>query len=319
MSHPLVKQFQFARQSWERGLAGVSDEEARERIGHTNSISWTIGHLAEFEQAVWLERMQGQTVSEAVKICAFGEPASTPPLAEMVDAWQQITAAVDDYLNKLTADQISEEHPVLGQQNIGTMLLRQTWHYWYHLGEVQAIRQALGHTDLPQYVGSMPAEAHHAKNAAKDLVARMYDGLNDHVIEGMEAFWTEDMHWYGPTGIGTKPSLKAFQEEHQKPFLHAFSDKHATDEIRIAEDNYVAAKGFQQVTHTGDYLGIPASGKRMKIRYMDIWRAEGDKLVENWVMIDLLDFLEQVGYDVEKVLKFIGSKPPEFFDEVEED
>ena len=38
---------------------------------------------------------------------------------------------------------------------------------------------------------------------------------------------------------------------------------------------------------------------------------------ENWVMIDLLDFLEQAGYDVEKVLKFIGSKPPEFFDQVE--
>ena len=317
MPHPFVKQLQFTRQKWAAGLEGVSAEDALERVGHMNSISWTICHLAEFEQDVWLEAAQGKTISEAVKRCSYGEPASTPPLAEMIEAWQQITRAADEYLDTLTTDQMGEQLPGTSQ-NIGTMLLRQTWHYWYHLGEVQAIRQALGHTGLPQYVGAVPADVEYTKNAAKELVARMYDGLNDHVIEGMETFWSEDMHWYGPAGIGTKPSLKAFQEEHQRPFLHAFSDKHATDEIRIAEDNFVAAKGVQQVTHSGDYLGIPASGKRMKIRYMDIWRAEGDKLVENWVMIDLLDFLAQVGYDVEKVLKFIGSKPPEFFEDFEE-
>ena len=151
----------------------------------------------------------------------------------------------------------------------------------------------------------------------KQLVADMVDGLNDHIIEGMEQYWTEDMVWYGPAGIGTKRGLKDFQENHQTPFLHAFSDKQANDKIRIAEGDYVAATGYQDATHTGDYLGIPASGKRVKIRYMDFWRVEEDKLVENWVLIDLLDFLEQVGYDVEKVLKFIGSKPPEFFEEIE--
>lgn len=149
----------------------------------------------------------------------------------------------------------------------------------------------------------------------KALVARMYDdGLNNHVIEGMEAYWTEDMKWYGPAGIGTKSSLKAFQVEHQRPFLAAFSDKWADDEIRIAEGDYVAAHGYQYATHTGNYLGIPASGKRVKIRYMDFWRAENGKLVENWVLIDLLDFIGQLGYDVDNVLKFIGSRPPEFFD-----
>lgn len=148
----------------------------------------------------------------------------------------------------------------------------------------------------------------------KDLVARMYDeGLNQHVVQGMEAYWTDDMQWYGPAGIGHKQSLKAFQEEHQKAFLHAFPDKQAFDEIRIAEGFYAAAKGYQQVTHNGTYLGIPATGKEMKIRYMDIWRREGDKLVENWVMIDILDFLEQAGYDVEKVLAYIGEKGPEYF------
>jgi hypothetical protein len=29
------------------------------------------------------------------------------------------------------------------------------YHYWFHLGEAHAIRQMLGHPDLPQFVGDM--------------------------------------------------------------------------------------------------------------------------------------------------------------------
>jgi predicted ester cyclase len=154
---------------------------------------------------------------------------------------------------------------------------------------------------------------------AKALVGRMVDALNDHVIDGQEAYWSEDMVWYGPAGIGTKRGLKDFQENHQRPFLHAFPDKSAFDEIRFGEGEWVAATGYQTATHLGEYLGIPASGKPVKIRYMDIWRAENDKLVENWVLIDLLDFLEQLGYNTKNVLKFVGSKPPEFFDQQAEE
>ncbi len=54
---------------------------------------------------------------------------------------------------------------------------------------------------------------------------------------------------------------------------------------------------------------------------MAFWRIEerdGErKLAENLVLIDILGILEQAGYDVNKVLKFIGSKPPEFFDNID--
>ncbi|WP_420642536.1 ester cyclase [Candidatus Leptofilum sp.] len=152
----------------------------------------------------------------------------------------------------------------------------------------------------------------------KDLVARMYEALNKTVIGLMPEFWTKDMSWYGPAGIGTLHGVEEFDEA-LRPFNHAFPDKVARDEIRIAEGDYVAAHGYQHATHTGDWLGIPASGKSVKIRYMDFWHVKGDKLAENWVLIDILDFLEQLGYDIDKVLAFIGSKPPEFFDGVETD
>lgn len=151
----------------------------------------------------------------------------------------------------------------------------------------------------------------------KALVARMYEAMNQNITGVMEEFWTPDMVWYGPAGIGTLRGVGEFEEGVRRPMIDALPDKVGTDDIRIAEGNYVAACGSQVATHTGDWLGIPASGKPVRLRYMDFWRVEGDRLKENWVLIDILGFLEDVGYDVKKVLKFIGSKPPEFFDQVE--
>lgn len=138
---------------------------------------------------------------------------------------------------------------------------------------------------------------------ALDLVTRMVNALNRHVIEGQEAFWSEDMVWRGPAGIGTKHGLKDFQDNHQRPFLHAFPDKEAFDEVRFGCGPWAAATGYQHATHLGDYLGVPASGKSVKVRYMDIWRAENGKLVENWVLIDLIDFLNQIGIDVLELIR----------------
>jgi hypothetical protein len=46
MSHPLVTQLRFARSELLRGIAGVSDADARRHYGPMNSISWTIGHFS---------------------------------------------------------------------------------------------------------------------------------------------------------------------------------------------------------------------------------------------------------------------------------
>ena len=53
---------------------------------------------------------------------------------------------------------------------------------------------------------------------------------------------------------------------------------------------------------------------------MDFWRVEEEphtgkrKLKENLVLIDILGVLEQAGYNIENVLRYVGSKPPEYFD-----
>lgn len=154
----------------------------------------------------------------------------------------------------------------------------------------------------------------------KQLVADMYTALNKNVHGLMLDYWFENMEWIGPVPIGTMYGLDEFENIYRKPFINAFPDKHAVDHVRISEGDWVAAFGYQTTTFAQDWLGIPASGKEIKMKYMDFWHIEdrdGErKLAENHVLIDILGVLEQAGYDVEKVLKFIGSKPPEFFEDV---
>lgn len=159
MTQPLVTQLHFARCEFMRCLAGISDEDARQRLLPMNCISWMIGHLANQEQFYWVYLAQGKLIRPKLyEMVGTGRPASTPPLDDMMQAWQAITAAADDYLVTVTTDQLTghlTQGETISRESVGTMLLRTTYHYWFHTGEAHAVRQQLGHTDLPQFVGDM--------------------------------------------------------------------------------------------------------------------------------------------------------------------
>lgn len=162
MTHPLITQLRFTRSEWLRALEGVSDEDARKRFLPMNSISWTVGHLAWQEQRYWLTFAQGETpLPELNKQVGYGRPASTPPLEEMLNAWRTITQAADAWLEAVTTEKLQEQIEIRGwtTTTYGSLLLRVIYHYWYHIGEIQAIRQMLGHTNLPEYVGDIEIEA----------------------------------------------------------------------------------------------------------------------------------------------------------------
>jgi hypothetical protein len=75
----------------------------------------------------------------------------------------------------------------------------------------------------------------------------------------------------------------------------------ALHKCRIAERQYCASTGWPSVeaTHSGGlFMGLPPTGRRVGMRVMDLWRAEHGKLAENWVFIDLIHLLLQLGVDV---------------------
>src|SRR3990172_3944525 len=163
MPHPSVEQLRCARSEFRRGLEGVSDEEARQRILPMNCMSWNVGHLAWQEQRYWLYRAQGTLPRADInERFAYGAPASTPSLDEVWTAWRAITEASDPWLDAVTTETLESAVTVDGKPSeyiYGSLLPRMIYHYWYHTGENAAIRQNLGHAGLPEFVGDIDTEA----------------------------------------------------------------------------------------------------------------------------------------------------------------
>ena len=163
MIHPLIDQLRFTRSEWLRGLEGVSEQHATRHVGPMNCISWIVGPLAWHEHRYWLERAQSTILFPELNITfAYGAPMSTPALSEMLDTWRTVTKAADPYLDTLTSESLQGELLLKGQavgQSVGSALRRITYHYWFHIGEIQAIRQFLGQANLPEYVGDIENEA----------------------------------------------------------------------------------------------------------------------------------------------------------------
>ena len=134
----------------------------------------------------------------------------------------------------------------------------------------------------------------------------LYDGLNsfdesDLESMGMERFFHSSLRWYGPGGIGACMSLEEFQTRHQGPWLVAFLDRKAVHlDNLICDGPFCSSAWWNGVaaTHSGPYLGVEASGKKLLIGGIDYWLRDGDKFTENWVFIDFVDMFNQMGFDL---------------------
>ena len=78
-------------------------------------------------------------------------------------------------------------------------------------------------------------------------------------------------------------------------FLTAFPDMQATLEDVFGEGNTVGSRGYFTGTHQGEFMGIPATNKPVKVAYIDLWRVENGQFVENWVQMDMLGLMQQLG------------------------
>ena len=163
-------------------------------------------------------------------------------------------------------------------------------------------------TPGPQTQDGLLFDAHPPEEgrATLDLIIRMIDRLVatgvKTTIEDLKLDWRDDMLWWGPAGIGASYTFEGYLKGHTRPFEEGLEFiSHNGHVTRIAEGNYGGFFGYPSMTmrSTGGYLGLLSeSSKHADMRIVDLYRRDGDRLAENWIFIDHLHFLKQLGVDL---------------------
>jgi len=114
--------------------------------------------------------------------------------------------------------------------------------------------------------------------------------------------WADDMIWWGPAGIGASYTVERYAQQHSAPFRAGLDNRSKTNHVaRLAEAHYGGFFGRPNFTarSIGGFMGMPACENAGEFRVIDIYRRQGDKLVENWVFIDLLHFWKTSGVELD--------------------
>src|SRR5258708_50870 len=112
-------------------------------------------------------------------------------------------------------------------------------------------------------------------------------GKRDAIPEMLAAdgvIYDGDQAVYGPEGF-----YSFFDRMHA-----AFSDIHITIEFTLAEGDTVCLRWSCSMRHTGDGLGLPATGKVVKTTGISIIRMANGKLAEGWQNWDMLGLIQQI-------------------------
>lgn len=201
--------------------------------------------------------------------------------------------------------------------------------------DVIGLMQQVGAYPLPPETGAYfvyPGPRHHNGLLFEDapeeegvatlsLVNRMIDDLNALNTnpamgcppEVLEKTWSKDMIWYGPAGIGATYTIPRYQQQHQLPFRNNLKDKKFNGHVcRFAEGPFACFFGWSNLSHIpiGGFLGLPGAEISVEMQVVDVYYREGDKLVENWVLIDIPFWLKQQGLDIiERTEGILNPKP----------
>ena len=82
---------------------------------------------------------------------------------------------------------------------------------------------------------------------------------------------------------------------HVADWLRGFPDLKFTIEQIFSADDKVFTQTVMEGTHTGTWLEIPPTNKRVTIRMMTVHRIARGKIAEDWVLVESLGFFQQLG------------------------
>ncbi len=127
----------------------------------------------------------------------------------------------------------------------------------------------------------------------KQIVRRYQDAYNSNDLDALQNIMAEDV--LTPTIIpGFPKGLEGAKAIHRKTLI-GMPDAHTRIDELIAEADRVVARHTLTGTHTGDFFGIPATGKEISVSGVYIVRIADDKIVEHWGIEDEAGLLRQLG------------------------
>ncbi len=133
-----------------------------------------------------------------------------------------------------------------------------------------------------------------AQDDNKAVARRYYDEvLNERKIDLLDELADEDYVEHDPfPGQGNGlADLKA----RVAGLCSGFNPLRFTIEDVIAEGDRVAVRWTNAGTHSGSFMGIPATGKDFGIAGIDIHLVRGGRLAEHWHVVDQLAQMQQLG------------------------
>ena len=142
------------------------------------------------------------------------------------------------------------------------------------------------------------ADEHRRRSLASLAAVRAMEEALGRGETDMTPHFTPDFVWRGNRGCGTKHGLEAFRRNWQRPLRAAFTERVYRTEQMIADGDWAACFGHIEATHSGPFMGLEPTGRRVRIPYMDFWRIEDGRIADNPVFVDFAEVLAQLGRDV---------------------
>jgi steroid delta-isomerase-like uncharacterized protein len=125
---------------------------------------------------------------------------------------------------------------------------------------------------------------------AAEVLAGIYEAINTGNVGLLEKFVAPDYveHSEGFQGV------EAFRQQ-ITAFRAAFPDLHVSMDDLLTDGDRFASRTTVTGTHTGDLMGMPATGKRISVEAVDIGRIENGQARERWGGLNMYAMLTQLG------------------------
>ena len=124
----------------------------------------------------------------------------------------------------------------------------------------------------------------------KALIHHMYDLMNRGKLDDYYDLLSSDYVEHMTTGDLSLEQLKQFEAM----FGTAFSNISVTIDEMVAEGDKVSVLVTWKMTHTGEYMGIPPTGKKIEMTNANVLRIAKGRIVRGWNVMDMR-FLQQLG------------------------